>query len=376
MTIKIEFPADRTDIALAIGQALTAIGQGKEGAPIETGPFYWLHHESESYGTVETRAELEAMIDSGDGLVNEASKEHYDETTAAWDQAVAEANVAAKLAEEECPGVGKCDDRGCPAHYATPEEEELDEYESFVWDYVGDEKVKKHGAMLRKAIGVYEHQAMNKGEELVPFGEITKRLREEELVTFYSAEHVLDNIRQVTKEPAGGKSEQSTAAHAAGGAQGATGANVDEKGVAFNGEFCSKAAIPFYGSGKKKGQWKKRQGVDEGAYDDWYADELFSGKIEDSGQEQANETTSDSNVAANAFGNNTATNTQTDEATPQDAGQLMKWVSEQQAASNITQQQVTDAYTALQLPFDAVMNPAYPVADNCAAIYNHLKGQI
>lgn len=65
-----------------------------------------------------------------------------------------------------------------------------------------------------------------------------------------------------------------------------------------------------------------------------------------------------------------------DEAAPQDAGQLMKWVSEQQAASNITQQQVTDAYTALQLPFDAVMNPAYPVADNCAAIYNHLKGQI
>jgi hypothetical protein len=165
--------------------------------------------------------------------------------------------------------------------------------------------------------------------------------------------------------------QKAAGAHAA-----SDGGKVDEKGVAFNAEFCSKAAIPFYGSGKKKGQWKKRQGVDEGAYDDWYADELFSGKIEDSSQEQANETTSDSNVAANAFGNNTAANTQTDEATPQDAGQLMKWVSEQQAAGNITQQQVTDAYTALQLPFDAVMNPAYPVADNCAAIYNHLKGQI
>ena len=54
----------------------------------------------------------------------------------------------------------------------------------------------------------------------------------------------------------------------------------------------------------------------------------------------------------------------------------MKWVSEQQAAGNINQQQVTAAYTALQLPFDAIMNPAYPVAQNCAAIYNHLKGQI
>ena len=340
--IKFEFPADRTDIALAIGQALTAIGQGK-------------------------------------ALINSPAP-----TTAAEDfkgQAAAEQAVSDALAEE------------------------LDEYESFVYEFVGEEDVKKRGMMLRKAVGVYENQALNSGDVLLNFEAITGRLLDADLMTFHSAEHVLDNIRAVTAK----KPEQSTAGPGADAAQGATGASeagksvtagggqgptegtiatdeggitsasiaqckLDEKGVAFNAEFCSKAAVPFYGSGKKKGQWKKRQGVDEGAYDDWYADELFSGKIEDS-SEQATETTSDSNVAANTFGNNNQ-QAAADESAPQDAGQLMKWVSEQQAAGNITQQQVTDAYTTLQLPFDAVMNPAYPVADNCAAIYNHLKGQI
>lgn len=254
--IKIEFPADRTDIALAIGQALVAIGQGK-------------------------------------ALVNSPAP-----TTAA--------EVPAGAVEQ---------------HVATPAPEDV----------------------ARETGPTVDEQAV-------------ADLEAEEVPNDSTAD------QSVTQE------QKAAAAHAA-----SDGARVDEKGVPFNPEFCGKAAIPFYGSGKKKGQWKKRQGVDEQAYDDWYADALFSGKIEEEPEEQATETTSDSNVAANAFGNQTAT---TDENVPQDAGQLMKWVSEQQAAGNITQQQVTDAYTALQLPFDAVMNPAYPVADNCAAIYNHLKGQI
>lgn len=167
--------------------------------------------------------------------------------------------------------------------------------------------------------------------------------------------------------------QKAAGAHAAG-----DGVQVDEKGVPFNGEFCGKAAVPFYGSGKKKGQWKKRQGVDEDAYDEWYAEALLGANIVEEEPEDTaqTETTSDGNIAASMFAASDAQNAAAGEDVPQDAGQLMKWVSEQQAAGNITQQQVTDAYTALQLPFDAVMNPAYPVADNCAAIYNHLKGQI
>jgi hypothetical protein len=259
MTIKIEFPADRTDIALAIGQALTAIGQGK------------------------------ALINS----------------------------PAPTTAAAPGPSSTACDDQ----HVADPAPEDI----------------------AAATFASEENTAADTEAQEVP--------------------------NDSTAAQCAAQEQKAAGAHAA-----SDSANVDEKGVAFNAEFCSKATIPFYGSGKKKGQWKKRQGVDEGAYDDWYADELFSGKIEDS-SEQANETTSDSNVAANTFGNNNQ-QAPVDEATPQDAGQLMKWVSEQQAAGNITQQQVTDAYTALQLPFDAVMNPAYPVADNCASIYNHLKGQI
>ena len=246
--IKFEFPADRKDIALAIGQALVAIGQGK-------------------------------------ALVNSPEP-----TTAA--------EVPAGAVEQ---------------HVATPAPEDI-------------------------ARTVDEQAAADMGNAS-------------------SAD------QSATQEQKAGP------AHAA-----SDGANVDEKGVPFNAELCSKAAIPFYGSGKKKGQWKKRQGVDEDAYDEWYADALLGARIEEEPEEQATETTSDSNVAANAFGSQQQA--AADENVPQDAGQLMKWVSEQQAAGNITQQQVNDAYTALQLPFDAVMNPNYPVADNCAAIYNHLKGQI
>lgn len=146
--------------------------------------------------------------------------------------------------------------------------------------------------------------------------------------------------------------------------------DVDEKGVPFNPEFCGKAAIPFYGTGKKKGQWKKRQGVEEDAYDEWYATELMGHKIVDTSQD---ETTSDSNVAAGAFGRH---DYQPDANVPQDAGQLMKWISEQQAAGNIDVGHVNAAYSALKLPFDAIMNPSQPVAQNCAAIYHYLSDQI
>lgn len=288
--IKIEFPADRKDIALAIGKALTEIGQGAvtAAAAVDSfskvaepeGPFYWLHHESESYGIAATWDELEGLQQS-DPLVGAVSKDAYDKWVAEWSKQ----EDAGKQAAQEAPNADST------SQAATQEQ---------------------------KAAGASQ------------------------------------------TAPAGGADVQ-----------------VDEKGVPFNAELCGKAAIPFYGSGKKKGQWKKRQGVDEDAYDEWYAEALLGAKVEEEPEDTAQtETTSDGNIAASMFAASDAQNAAAGEDVPQDAGQLMKWVSEQQAAGNITQQQVTDAYTALQLPFDAVMNPAYPVADNCAAIYNHLKGQI
>ncbi|MBT56147.1 MAG: hypothetical protein CMF72_22450 [Mameliella sp.] len=263
--IKIEFPADRKDIALAIGKALTEIGQGAVVAA--------------------------AAVDSLSSATHVSCDIPGASTTA-------------------------CDDQLKEDH--TPEEHEAEEVPN---------DTKHSGALSAGATTGSGDGPAN----------------------------------------AGGASQTAQTG----------GEKVDEKGVPFNAEVCSKAAIPFYGSGKKKGQWKKRQGVDEDAYDEWYAEALLGANIaeEEPADTAQNETTSDSNVAANAFGANTQQAAPNENA-PQDAGQLMKWVSEQQAAGNITQQQVTDAYTALQLPFDAVMNPAYPVADNCAAIFNHLKGQI
>lgn len=297
MTIEIKFPADRKDIALAIGQALVAIGNGAQATAgnilqfaeaVErhtdsdkmaepAGPFYWVHHESESYGIAET-------FDEFDGLV--------------------------------------CNDPSIEQVGAA-------QYHRLVAEWTGDESPKN------------------------------------------SAQSATDTTGSGAGSASAGGASQT-------GKAGGADVPLDEKKVGFNAEFCGKATVPFYGSGKKKGQWKKRQGVSEEAYDEWYAGELLGAKIVEDDRPSATETTSDSKLAAQAFGSKQPAQqtAATGENVPQDAGQLMKWVSEQQAAGNLTPQQVTDVYRALQLPFDAIMNPAYPVAQNCAAIYNHLKGQI
>ena len=126
-------------------------------------------------------------------------------------------------------------------------------------------------------------------------------------------------------------------------------ANVDTKGVPFNAEFCGRAAKPYYASGKRSGQWKKRQGVDELAYDNWYAAELAKVVPATTGQDNQQAAIN----TASAFGGqqrqqqdgdaNTA-DVNTGEVAPHDAGTLMAWVSEMQAAGRITQEQVNTAY--------------------------------
>lgn len=292
MNIKFEFPADRKEIALAIGKALIEIGQGDvtnaKAVNSLKGPFHWLQRDFKKHGVCETWDEMQSIINN-EPLVEYVSQDEYDKWVNFWN--------------EEFPA----------------------------------DAVEQH---VEVETDPNERSVVQSATVTTGSGEVAAS--------------------------AGGVSQTALA-----------GGNVDEKGVSFNGEFCGKAAIPFYGSGKKKGQWKKRQGVDEDAYDEWYAEALLGDKVEEEPKDTAQtETTSDGNIAASMFAASDAQNAAASEDVPQDAGQLMKWVSEQQVAGNITQQQVTDAYTALQLPFDAVMNPAYPVANNCAAIYNHLKGQI
>lgn len=127
--------------------------------------------------------------------------------------------------------------------------------------------------------------------------------------------------------------------------------DVDLKGVRFNDTFCGKAKEPFYGSTKRKGQWKKRQGVDLGEYDNWYASELekISGPTNDTNPvvdtSSAFKPNDTSMNTASAF---TPGQTQPQQSAQQeiitDFTQLYSWISTQQKKNIITQLDVGQAY--------------------------------
>jgi hypothetical protein len=113
----------------------------------------------------------------------------------------------------------------------------------------------------------------------------------------------------------------------------------DVKGVAFDEKMCAQAREPFYASGKKAGQWKCRKGVAEDKYDVWYAGQLASAaRKTPAGTAPATEPQVD---PREAFGGATATPT-----TPviNTMGELMRWISEKQAAGHMTQDHVNAAY--------------------------------
>ena len=170
------------------------------------------------------------------------------------------------------------------------------------------------------------------------------------------------------------------------------GAKLDEKGVGFNTDFCGKAAKPFYGSGKDKGQWKKRQGVDKDDYDAWYATSLAAvGTTETAGQDQQVDTSSafqgqGDNVSqintAGAFagGQNGEVVNDGQNHQPQkqggltfaDAGAFMQWLSEQQAAELITAGDIDSAYESTQSSMGDLFDPSKS-ANAIAAVYNFLS---
>lgn len=150
----------------------------------------------------------------------------------------------------------------------------------------------------------------------------------------------------------------------------ATVEGVDCNGVTFNNEYCGKAAQPFYGSGKRKGQWKKRKGVDDAAYDAWYAEVL--------GDELPSATATppaEINTAA-AFGSAPAVQTAATSDVPLNCGTFMGWVSAKQAGGLITQAEVTQAYTALGLSVTSLFPPTPPeqVSAHIAELYKILNG--
>ena len=139
-----------------------------------------------------------------------------------------------------------------------------------------------------------------------------------------------------------------------------SGAPVDTKGVAFDATYCGQAKDPYYATGKRSGQWKKRKGIDDADYDVWYASQLGDSAP-----------APEVNTSA-AFG---APTEPTAPAAPTTTGEFMGWVSELQAAGRLTQEHVNQAYAANGLGINALFPPntEEQIAGNIAKLYEALS---
>lgn len=291
------------------------------------------------------------------------------------DIAVAIGEALIKIGTEMTASTPAIDDVEQPIAPAEPE----NEYEQLIAPYVFTDHMKAYAVKLGRAVGLYEQKAMNQGDDPLPLDEIFERLKAANLLDFSDANVILDNITKVTAgkpkaaDPASATDDQGPtepSSKTAGPTSASDAQKTDEKGVAFDPAFCSKAAQPFYGSGKKKGQWKKRQGVDEDLYDEWYAGELLKHTVteQEPEPEQFN--------AGAVFGQQPTENPPPASSITT-VGELMVWVSEQTAAGNLPKETaVTDAFTALELPMDGLLNPEHDIAGNCARVHEYLLGRI
>lgn len=148
-------------------------------------------------------------------------------------------------------------------------------------------------------------------------------------------------------------------------------ARLDLKGVPFDDKFCANAQDPFYASGKKSGQWKCKRGVDEAAYDTWYAQQLkqpahtMTAPVDE-------ETDPTPTVATGAaFGAVQSTVA----PTLKTAGDFMAWVSEKQTAGRLTQEVINTAYQQLGIRVQDLFAPTPDnvVANNIAALHGYLS---
>lgn len=150
---------------------------------------------------------------------------------------------------------------------------------------------------------------------------------------------------------------------------------VDNKGVPKDLTYCANAKDPFYTSGRREGQWKRRQGVAEADYDKWYAGQLAKVSQVDGGNASPSlfdgeeEQYSADDLAA-AFGASGSTAT----VLPRDVNEFMAWVSTQTTEGTITKEQVNNAFNELQIPYTALSSQSNPqdVAHNIKRLVEYL----
>jgi hypothetical protein len=138
---------------------------------------------------------------------------------------------------------------------------------------------------------------------------------------------------------------------------------LDRHGVAFNEQYCAKAADPFYNQGPREGQWKKRKGLDDAVYDAWYASQRAPAAAAPAAEFDASA----------AFGGAPA-EAPTQNA-PVDGAAFMVWTSEMLAAGRLTQPDINEAWKSLGLTPAAVFPPKTPdeIARNVGNLYAALS---
>lgn len=145
---------------------------------------------------------------------------------------------------------------------------------------------------------------------------------------------------------------------------------VDELGTPHEKKYCGPvdAAVPFYASGPNKGQWKRKRGVDESAYNEWYASAVpIEGEDEPQGEETVD--------TSAAFGGQVKQETQpSNDGAPATAGELMKYISERQAGGTLDQPTVTQAYTDTGVQLNDLFD-ASKEADAVAKLYACLSNR-
>lgn len=211
--------------------------------------------------------------------------------------------------------------------------------------------------------------AIGKGEALVNSPAASTAPKSADTATASAGETVKTTAADTATDQDNQAANDSAPAHGATDQAGSADTNApagagpkDEKGVTKDDKYCASAKDPFYGSGKKKGQWKKRQGVDEAEYDAWYAEQLAAVETEPAPEAEFD--------TSNAFGGAQTNNPDSD--MPQNGEDFMVWLAEKKTAGKITEEMVDEAWQSTGVQVGFIFTGSL-IKENIAAMYYTLK---
>lgn len=153
----------------------------------------------------------------------------------------------------------------------------------------------------------------------------------------------------------------------------ATTGEVDQNGVAKNPHYCGTAQDPFYASGKRAGQWKKRKGVSDEDYDAWYASAKANVHAQSATTTEGQQ---DPVNTAVAFGDAQQTVETQDPELFTDFNLFIRWASEMQTAGHIVQEDIDAAYKLNNVTMMDLIPPSPNAAQNVSNCHAALLAKV